>query len=136
MKDYIKDEIKYRIEAGENKIDIAKDLHNKNLITDEEFVELGGIMDDYHFNNGKTSVQDLIQNFGEKDVRELLKIFDDLINDYYNYDHNDNYRIKKVGDLKYEDLYKKAEQNGCCGSFDEIYNVNGTDYSLGFNYGH
>lgn len=54
------------------------------------------------------------------------------------YEYPDNTRVARVGNAEEEAAFKKAEENGCCGSFEVEWDL-GTPpvrVKYGFNYGH
>jgi hypothetical protein len=59
-----------------------------------------------------------------------------IANDPEKYDYTDNFRIAEQGNLEQELLYKQAQKKGCCGFYDEIIEVEGRQFLVGFNYGH
>jgi hypothetical protein len=145
MKDYILEQIKYRELAGENKKDILFDLYCKDIIDRIDY--LNNISDirynkkltsdkNIDFYDGIVTYSELVGDFTKEIADKLLNIFEKLINDEENYYGADNYRIAEIGNKKYEQLYNKALINGCCGFYDEQYEINNKKFKLGFNYGH
>lgn len=64
------------------------------------------------------------------EVAALFETFD------AEYECMDNYRAAPVGDEAAEAEYEQIKESGCCGRHDEIVEVNGQKWHIGFNYGH
>ena len=66
---------------------------------------------------------------------ELSEAFKKIPNldDYY---YPDNFRAFIPGSPFGEKLYEVTKRRGCCGSYDEIVEINGIKIRFGFNYGH
>jgi hypothetical protein len=52
------------------------------------------------------------------------------------YENPDNIRECRIGHLEEELAYRKAEERGCCGSFEIEWDLVGVKVRYGFNYGH
>lgn len=48
----------------------------------------------------------------------------------------DNYRFALLSDKAAVTAYNEAEENGCCGYFDQFVFINGQPAKIGCNYGH
>jgi hypothetical protein len=51
-------------------------------------------------------------------------------------EYQDNFRIARVGNVEEEKEYIRIANRGCCGSCDEIVEIDNIKYRIGFNYGH
>jgi hypothetical protein len=51
-------------------------------------------------------------------------------------DCKDNFRVARVGDRQRYHHYMKQKRRGCCGSVDTTTTLWGTQYHVGYNYGH
>lgn len=57
----------------------------------------------------------------------------------YTLEHRDNFRICRLDSTKVaSESYRRAENDGCCGFFDEVFTnpETGRSYLIGFNFGH
>ncbi len=80
-----------------------------------------------HFENWPNELRDKMQII----IDQMGSDEDHDINDY-----SDNWRICRVGNENEEKLYMISELNGCCGSFDGNFEIDGIKIRFGFNFGH
>ena len=85
------------------------------------------------YEKGLITLTDISERLG---IEKCNKLFEKLNMSITTYECNDNYKIAEVGNEKYEVIYNKALKSGCCGSYDKEYNIDGTIFRIGFNYGH
>lgn len=64
---------------------------------------------------------------------EVAALFSDFDAEY---ECMDNFRAALVGDAEAEAEYDQIKESGCCGRYDQIVEVNGKSWHIGFNYGH
>lgn len=74
---------------------------------------------------------------------ELSQAFRQKIKDFWDdeanknaYENPDNFREARVGNISEELSYMKTESDGCCGSFEIEWYLEGVKVRYGFNYGH
>lgn len=68
-----------------------------------------------------------------EDAEKIHKIIDSEIKDL---DCVDNVRVALSSNEESVKMYEKARKDGCCGSFDKEFVINGKIYLIGCNYGH
>lgn len=73
------------------------------------------------------------ERYGEDVALALEDWFIDQQNDF---EFMDNYRVFKPGNVQEWIEYEKAQEDGCCGFYDEWIELNGEKFYVGFNYGH
>lgn len=75
------------------------------------------------------------KNLSHKQRKEFKKIRSIIDEDDYEY--NDNERVCIIGDTKSENLYEQVAARGCCGFYDEEFELSdGIKIRYGFNFGH
>lgn len=52
------------------------------------------------------------------------------------YENPDNFRVSRIGYLLEDLAFRKAEEQGCCGTFEVEWELCGVKVRYGFNYGH
>lgn len=63
-------------------------------------------------------------------VREILRSL------AHTHDCMDNIRVADADNRQHMHHYNRIKKRGCCGSYDELYNLPSGRYWIGFNYGH
>lgn len=95
---------------------------------------------DYNLNIYESSIKYFIgENINIHDLKYIAnkaaKIYNRLDNKY---GCVDNFRVSLVESNQVSNLYKEAEDRGCCGFFDEDFTnkLTNNTFRIGFNYGH
>lgn len=71
----------------------------------------------------------------KSNVRHLIEMMiADKTNDIN--DYGDNWRICRKANINEVAAYEESVRNGCCGSFDGDFEVDGIKIRFGFNFGH
>lgn len=117
-----------------------KEQVNLNL---EMFEDKNRVLDylSYHVDhwNGRFTFTNinLAVMYGVELAMKIEKTFTKMMaDDPHPYEYSDNHRIAECGNVEQELLYEKARKKGCCGFYDEIMEVDGRHFKVGFNYGH
>jgi hypothetical protein len=86
----------------------------------------------YHYN----AIAALVGVYPAEDLRALEVFFEEQ-EETGDYDNMDNVRVARSADVVQCGVYWAAENDGCCGSFDDVFTApSGAKYLVGFNYGH
>lgn len=48
----------------------------------------------------------------------------------------DNFRVAAVLNVEQMEIFYKKQRGGCCGRFDEQFDIGGVKFMIGFNFGH
>lgn len=84
----------------------------------------------------KSSCQNIIDYVCKYNFANPAKIISNLEYIFNSYEYSDNFRFAKADDKQAILLYKLLKNKGCCGFYDEIIELEGEKYFIGFNYGH
>lgn len=116
-----------------------KVLLNKTISTFKEKIQK-------NYDNNQNSLNYVSKKLNEineliysdkNESKKIYNIINKIIEESNNYyEFADNFRFAQVGNKYQELIYQQLEQQGCCGYYDRIIDVDGIEYKIGFNYGH